>query len=230
MLRKASRHSIAETRLSCRFAGERREPVAAQRVARERPAEVDAAVGAARVECVRALDVLFGEVLVVLRWERCRGRGRTTMRPSSIAYVALLGQRNELTGNLAFGEVEARRPAHRLERRFACALERIDERAQLRARRRAIEAADAHVDRMDLATADQREDLVARLLQREPALDLALDARAPSGRRRRSRGSREREACRRGARGSRSTRRSRGVAAADGSAQGSRRRTHLPSR
>ena len=42
---------------------------------------------------------------------------------------------------------------------------------ELALRGRAVEAADPHVDRVDLATADQRHQVVARALQRQPALD-----------------------------------------------------------
>ena len=84
-----------------------------------------------------------------------------------------LRERDELAVDVALGEVEAGRPAHRLERGLARALERLDERAQLAARRRTVEAADPNVDRVDLAAADERHHVVADPLQRESPLDRA---------------------------------------------------------
>ena len=85
---------------------------------------------------------------------------------------ARLGERDELAVHRPLGKLEAGRPAHGLERRLARALERLDERAQLPARRRSVEAADLHVHRMDLPAADDDHQLVPGLLQRQPALDV----------------------------------------------------------
>ena len=66
MLRKASRHGGSTPDLARYLSHERREPVAAERVARERAAEIAGSVARPRVQRVRALDVLLDEVLVVL--------------------------------------------------------------------------------------------------------------------------------------------------------------------
>ncbi len=93
-------------------------------------------------------------------------------------------------------------------------LERLDERRQLALARRPVEAADADVDRMHLAPADDAHHLVAGLLQLQAALDDLRGVAGELDRARDSRGSRARGACRCAARGSRSTRRSRAAGAA----------------
>ena len=157
-------------RLARRLQRERRERGAVECVARERAAEVGAAVAPARVERVRALDVLLDEVLVVLGGADVQATVGDDPPPLDRVRPRL-GERDELALDGALGEVEPSRPAHGLERGLPCPLQRVDERPQLPPRRRPVEAADADVDRVDLAAADQREHLVARLLQRQPPLD-----------------------------------------------------------
>ncbi len=84
-------------------------------------------------------------------------------------------QRHELVVALAIGEIEARHPAHRRQRDITRTLQRLDQRAQFPSRRRAIEAANAHIHRMDRAAAEQFQDLVADLLQLQAlAHDIAM--------------------------------------------------------
>ena len=72
---------------------------------------------------------------------------------------------------MKFGKFEARNPAHRLERGVARRQEPFAQRPELAPGGHAVEAADPHVHRMDRAPADQLEDLVADLLELQPALD-----------------------------------------------------------
>ena len=95
-------------------------------------------------------------------------------------------------------------------------VERRSQRKQLGAPGRPREAADAHAHGVDRATAEDRDELVAGLLDRQPALDDGPVDRRRARPRSRSPGSRARGAGRRGGRGSRSTRRSTGVGGAHG--------------
>ena len=72
---------------------------------------------------------------------------------------------------LDVGEVELRGPADSVERDLPYRLELVAQAADLRLRGRLVEAADADVDRMDRATADDFEDLVAELLHPQALLD-----------------------------------------------------------
>jgi hypothetical protein len=83
---------------------------------------------------------------------------------------------------LAIREVEARRPTHGLERGIARPFEPLGERHQLTFARRAVEAAHADVDRMNLAPAEQCGDFVAGLLERqtEPHHIAMVASMAPS--------------------------------------------------
>ncbi len=80
-------------------------------------------------------------------------------------------ERDEIAFDRAFGEVERGRPPDGLEGGLAGTLERFDQRAELPAGRRAVEAAHTDVDRMDLAPADECHHFVTRLLQGETTLD-----------------------------------------------------------
>ena len=229
MLRKASRQggSTPASRAASCTSGDSRSPPSAKRASG--PHEVARALPRPRVQRVRALHVLLDEVLVVLGRPRCRGPVGRRSRPRSIAYVSGRRERDERAFDLALGKLEPRRPADGLERGLAGSLEGFDQRSQLAARGRAVEAADADVDRVDLASADECHQLVPGLLQRQPTLDEPPARHVPARPRPRSRGSRARGACRRGGRGSRSTRRSRGCGAAPGSAPGPPRRRRPPS-
>ena len=131
MLRNGSRH-WARGPPRGRLARERREPVVVQRVARERPAEVRAALPQAGMERVRALHVLLFEVLVVL--------GRRDVEPAVRDDAAALDrvlvgmrERDQLAFDRALRELEAGGPTHRLERRLARPLERFDDAPAARA-------------------------------------------------------------------------------------------------
>ena len=67
----------AEPGLGRRLARQRRQLLRVQRVARERPAQVGAALAQPRVQRGRVLDVQLLEVLLVLARARCRGRRST---------------------------------------------------------------------------------------------------------------------------------------------------------
>ena len=102
----------------------------------------------------RVLDLHFLEMLVVV--------GDRDVEPAVRDDAALVEgifrgvpQRDEVVVALAVGEVEAGGPAHRFERRLARPFQLLGERLELAAARRAVEAADAHVDRMDLAPAER---------------------------------------------------------------------------
>ena len=83
-----------------------------------------------RVEGIRALDVLLGELLVVLRnldVQPAVGDDAATLD----RVVDGMGERNELGVDVTLGKLEAGRPAHGLEGSLACPLERVDEHLQL---------------------------------------------------------------------------------------------------
>ena len=85
--------------------------------------------------------------------------------------LARLPQRDERVVLLVVGEVEARDEARQLDRGVARPLELGHERLQLRARGRAVGAADAQVDRVHGPPADDLHDGVAGLLQAQGRLD-----------------------------------------------------------
>ena len=85
--------------------------------------------------------------------------------------LARLAQRHERVVLLEVGEVEAGHPARELDRCLARPFELGHERRELRPRRRPVHAADAQVDRMDGAAADDVHDRVAGLLQAQGRLD-----------------------------------------------------------
>ena len=141
-----------------------------ERVARERPAQVGAALAQPRVQRGRVLDVQLLEVLLVLARRDVEAAGRD--EAAALERIAVRRrERDVLVLGLEVGHLEAARQAHRLERELAGALELLDERAQLARPRRAVEAADADVDRMDLAAADDADQRVAGLLDLQAALD-----------------------------------------------------------
>ena len=189
MLRKASRHGDFEADLGGNLPCERRQPVGAQRVACERAAEIRASVRATGMERVRALDMLLEEVLRRTPRRRRRAPGRRRPGPARSHTQPGSVERDELALDRPLGELEAGRPADRLQRGFTRPLERLDELVQLALPRRSVEAADLHVHRMDLAAADDDHQLVARLLQTRVRAARPPDARAPSRRLRHSRGS-----------------------------------------
>jgi hypothetical protein len=78
---------------------------------------------------------------------------------------------SELDLALYLGKRQLARPAHGRERRLPRALQRVHERLQLGASRCAVEAAHAHVDRVDLPSSDDRHDRVPGLLHLQPLFD-----------------------------------------------------------
>jgi hypothetical protein len=80
-------------------------------------------------------------------------------------------QRQEDAVGLEVGEVEARDPAHGGEGVVAGAQQRLAQGPQLALARQPVEAAQAHVDRVDLAAAEHHHDVVADLLQAQAPLD-----------------------------------------------------------
>ena len=112
----------------------------------------------------------LGEVLLVLRDVDVEARARDD--PAALDRVlARLAKRHEGVVLLEVGEVEAGHPARELDGRVAGPLELRHERGELGPRRRAVHAADAEVDRMHGAPADDVHDRVAGLLQAQRHLD-----------------------------------------------------------
>ncbi len=95
----------------------------------------------------------------------------TSRRPAVDRVAALLRERDELVVVLEVGEVERRRPGDGVERGVAGPDELRLERGQLGGLGRPVEAADADVDRVHLAAADDRHQPVAELLQPQRLLD-----------------------------------------------------------
>ena len=170
MLLNGLRHDGPEPRIGRRLAGDGREAVAAEGVAGERPGEVRPAVAQPRVQRRRVRHLVLGEVLPVLRGREVEpAAGRQA--PALDRVGAGRAQRDELEVLLEVGARQAGRPRHRLARELARHLELLDDRGELRARGGAVEAAEADVDRVDLAPADDAHQRVARLLELQRALD-----------------------------------------------------------
>ena len=112
----------------------------------------------------------LGEVLLVLVDRDVEARARDDAAALD-RVLARMTQRDERVVALVVGEVEPCRPADELAPGVPRPLELGDERAQLRGRRRAVEAADAEVHRVHLAAADHAHQLVAELLQAQRDLD-----------------------------------------------------------
>ena len=211
MLWNGLRQSAPEAGLARRVARERAQRVRREAVARERAREVAAALAQPRVQRVRVLDVLLDDVVVELARARCRARGRRrSVRGRSGSRPGLAARRARARCSTS-GNGERRGPARPSRARGLARALRAGRRGRASSarRRRAVEAADADVDGMDLAPADDRHQRVAGLLHLQPLLDDLAVVGAPSRSRPGSRGSRARAACRRAGRGSRSTRRSR---------------------
>ena len=107
-----------------RLGGQRREALAVELEARQRPGQVGAALAQPRVQRVRVRDLLLLEGRRRTRRRRCRapvgrrsGRGRSGTRPGSERSA------DQLVVALELGEVEAGGPAHRLQRLLAAALQ-----------------------------------------------------------------------------------------------------------
>ena len=170
MLLNGLRHAGPEPRVGRRLAGDGGEAVAAEGVAGERSGQVRAAVTQPRVQRRRVRHLVLGEVLPVLRGREVEpAAGRQA--PALDRVGVRRAQRDELEVLLEVGARQAGRPCHRLARELPGHLELLDDRGQLRARGGAVEAAEADVDRVDLAPADDAHQRVARLLELQRALD-----------------------------------------------------------
>ena len=77
-------------------------------------------------------------------------------------------QRDELVVLLEVGKRETGGPAHRILRRRHAPFEIRAQRVEFAAPRQSVETAHAHVDGVDFATADERHEIVADLLQAQP--------------------------------------------------------------
>ncbi len=161
---------VAEPDLGRDLPRERRQLGRVERVARERADEVVADARERRVQRVRALDVRLGEVLLVLRDVDVEARARDDAAALD-RVLARLAQRDEGVVLLVVGEVEAGHPARELDRRVAGPLELRHESGQLTPGRRPVHAADAQVDGVHGAPADDVHDRVAGLLQAQRHLD-----------------------------------------------------------
>ena len=80
-----------------------------------------------------------------------------------------MAEGDQLIVALVVGKIEACDPSDGLQGRVARPLHLFGQRLKLAAGRDSVEAAHTHIDRMDLAPAEQGQDLVAGLLQRQPA-------------------------------------------------------------
>ncbi len=85
--------------------------------------------------------------------------------------LAVRQQRDERHVALELGVVERGGPAQRLERLLPRGLQTVAQRQQLLPRRRPVEPADTDVHRVDRPAADDAQQLVARLLHVQTALD-----------------------------------------------------------
>ncbi len=93
-----------------------------------------------------------------------------------------MAQRHELVIAPALGKIEPRRPAHGFERRVARPFQLLGQRGEFGAARDLVEAPDPHIDRVDLAPAQQRHDLIADLLELQAAAHrVAMIAREIDG-------------------------------------------------
>src|SRR6266702_6751546 len=78
---------------------------------------------------------------------------------------------HELIVLLKVRERQLRHPAHRLQRYLTSQLELLHQRPELLFFRNLVKPAHAHIDRMDLSSADERHDGIARLLHLQSAFD-----------------------------------------------------------
>ena len=151
-----------------RLLRERRQPLEIEAVAGERPDQVRATAAQARMQRGRAREMDFLEMVVILRGGDVEAAVRDDAALVERIFVRV-SQRDKSVVPLALGKVEPSGPAHGFDRCIARPFEAFGERLEFAPARRAVEAADAHIDRMDLAPAEQCHDLVANLLQRETA-------------------------------------------------------------
>jgi len=152
-----------------RLAGQRRQPPRVERVAGQRPGEVAAAAGQVRVQRGRVRHVLLDHVLVP--GGRRERQARTGHQRALLDGVgARAGHRKHVRRASVIGKMEARHPAHGLERVVERSAQGLGERDELGRGGGPVEAADAHVDRVDGPAADRLHDRVPGLLQRQAAL------------------------------------------------------------
>jgi hypothetical protein len=118
----------------------------------------------------RTLDVGFFEVVLVFVSRDFEPAARDDAAFVEGIFVAM-PQSDKLVVALAIREIERRDPAHGLERCLARPFEPFGKRLELAPARRTVKSADAHINRVDFAPAEQRQDLVADSLQREPPPD-----------------------------------------------------------
>ncbi len=183
MLWNGLRQTADEPGLARGLARQRPQRLRGERVAGERAGEVGAALAQAGVQCVGVLDVLLDDVLVELAGAMSRPAvGDDPAAVDRVARRARAARRSSgarsTSGN---GSSAAQRTVARAVSRAS--LERVDAaRAARAARGRAVEAADADVDRVDLAAADDRHQGVAGLLHLQALFDdLAVVARHLDG-------------------------------------------------
>ena len=185
------------------------EPVAGERDPRRRPEQVDLAGVGPRLERVRPADLVLrgrpssqsvgGEVEAV-------GRDDPALVHRVVGRVA---ERDEPRLALEVRRLEARRRPRPSRARCRGRAVSSGRRAVIAGPRRdVVEAADPDGDRVDRPSADERDEVVAGLLEAQRPLDQDAVVAGQLDGARRSPGSPGRGGSRRGARGSRSTRRS----------------------
>ena len=160
-----------ETCRRCRLPGQRREPVVVQAVAGQGSDDIRAAVlDQPGVQRVGVLDVLLGDVVGKPLRRKCESAAAHDR--TGLERVAVVGaHRDVLVRLFEIGELEARDQLDRGESVVAAPLERWTQCPQLLPGREPVEAAHAHVHRVDRTTSDRFHDGVACLLQAQPLLD-----------------------------------------------------------
>ena len=159
-----------QSRLAGRLAGDRREALGIQRIARHWPDVIRASVGPMSLQGIRMRHLLFEEMPLDLVDINVQSRARDD---SPLVHRILLGMTecDKLVVLLERRKRERGHPADRLQRRVLRPGEPLTKRAQRLRRRHDVEAADLHVDGMDLPSPDAGHQVVPQLLQGQSALD-----------------------------------------------------------
>ena len=144
------------------------QPVEVQRIARQRPDQVGAAALEQRMQRRRMRHLALLEFALVVG--DVEVQAATGHQPALVERIFVrMAQGDELVVALDPREGKPRHPAHQFDGRLAGAAQLRGQRRQLGTARHPVEAADADVDRVDLAPAEQADDRIAGLLQRQGA-------------------------------------------------------------
>ncbi len=168
MLRNGLRQSAPEPGGRGGLAGQRREPLLAQRVPGDRPGQVPPPTGQGGVQRGGVCDVLLDDVLL----EVADGEGQPAVRGRGTGLdrvASRFDQCEQFVVVVEVGNVEAGHPLHCGQCVVPRPAQRFGQRVQLGPRRYPVEAADPDVDGVDGPAAEQGEKLVAGLLDGQPA-------------------------------------------------------------